>query len=66
MSPEGIGIYDILGNRITLNPRVGANVVYASNTVNEYTDIGGVGPLYDASTGKSVPHPSRDPGKAGW
>ena len=46
-SPEGVGIYDILGNRITLNPRVGANVVYASNTVNEYTDIGGVTPLYD-------------------
>ena len=40
--------YDILGNRITLNPRVGGNVVYASNTVNEYTDIGGVTPLYDA------------------
>lgn len=39
--------YDILDNRITLNPRVGANVVYTSNTVNEYTDIGGVTPLYD-------------------
>ena len=39
--------YDILCNRITLNPRVGGNVVYASNTVNEYTDIGGVTPEYD-------------------
>ncbi len=56
--------YDILGNRITLNPRVGANVVYASNTVNEYTNIGGVTPLYDASTGKSVPDPRRDLSKA--
>ena len=45
MTPEEVGIYDILGNRITLKPRVGGNVVYASNTVNEYTDIGGVGAM---------------------
>lgn len=35
----------VLGNRITLKPRVGGNVVYSSNAVNEYTDIGGVGAM---------------------
>ena len=47
-------VYDILGNRITLNPRVGANVVYASNTVNEYTDIGGVTPLLSKAKSRSI------------
>ncbi len=40
--------FDILGNRLTLNHRVGSEIVYTSNVVNEYTAIGGVAPLYDA------------------
>ena len=33
---------------LLLNNRAGSNIVYASSNVNEYTRIGGVGPLYDA------------------
>ena len=42
-------VYDKLGNRLTLNNRADNDIVYAHNNVNEYTNIGGTAPLYDAA-----------------